>query len=909
MDLIVCPTCQGSGYQDRRLCHECRGAVRGLMFGDKFLYWGRPISRFDIKLRHLKELLDDIINALALAATLGFLALFFYAFYRVNGFGEVLNLKFQISTLPQIKFFWWSALGFLFLIYRLGTLRASRRPVLRREYGKEALTFREAAWDEVKRTRRRNVIDVSKSFSDELLRAVDDAYAIARKWRHAEMNLVHFFAALLRTQKVQYVIIRIDQEKYQQLLEMARRALTSEPKTTNQLVVDPKIFKILISAYAEAYKDKEDLVESLPALYLTREADKTVETILYDLGIDKSKLRNAIEWIRNTEKLRKKLSRFRRAAHLKPKGAMNRAMTALSTPALDRWSQDFTRLAAYGYFPPVVGREEQFEALWRVAQSGRGAILIGFPGVGKDTIMQGIASRMVEEDVPKILYDKRLVALNIAELISGASAIEASERIMQVFNDIRRSRNVVLYIPHIERLIGIGLGGSGGEALDLATLVANEIARGYFICFASADINTYRNLIEKSALRDMFEKVEVPEPKADSAIQIIETATAGIEVRHKVFFSYDAISRAVNLSDRYLHERYLPEKALEILREAAVLAHQTKGVNQFVSGEDVAKIVSEKAKVPVTAITEDESKKLINLEEQMHTRIIGQNEAVGAIARAIRRARAELREAKRPIANFLFLGPTGVGKTEAAKALSVVYFGNEKNMTRLDMSEYQDKASVAKIIGVSGERGGGLLTEAIREKPFTLLLLDEIEKAHPDILNLFLQVMDDGRLTDNEGRTIDFTNVILIATSNAGTPFIQAEVQKSTPIEQIKDRLVREELKGVFRPEFLNRFDGVIIFKPLSKDEIEQITWLMLSRITRQLEEKGIDFEATDAAVKELAAAGFDPIFGARPLRRVIQERVEDGIARLLLEARLTRRDKIIYDVGGEIGVEKAKRL
>jgi ATP-dependent Clp protease ATP-binding subunit ClpA len=371
-----------------------------------------------------------------------------------------------------------------------------------------------------------------------------------------------------------------------------------------------------------------------------------------------------------------------------------------------------------------------------------------------------------------------------------------------------------------------------------------------------------------------------------------------------VFFSYAALERAVTLGTRYLHDERMPQAAINMVREAAVLARNERGEQVLVSAEDVAKIIQAKTNIPVNAISQDESQKLLNLEERLHGRVIGQEEAVTAVAQAMRRARADVREHKRPIANFLFLGPTGVGKTELSKALAAEYFGREEAMIRLDMSEYQHPSSIVRMIGSPGDERGGLLTEAVRKQPFSIILLDELEKAHPDILTLFLQVMDDGRLTDGVGRTVDFTNAVLIATSNAGTGFIQEQVKAGASTERIKIGLLEGELKGVFRPEFLNRFDGVIVFKPLTLENVRAIAGLLLHGLAKRLALKGMGFRAEPVAVEELVQAGFDPLYGARPLRRVIQERVENALADALLRKDVSRRDTIVVQPGGKLEVE-----
>jgi ATP-dependent Clp protease ATP-binding subunit ClpA len=401
-------------------------------------------------------------------------------------------------------------------------------------------------------------------------------------------------------------------------------------------------------------------------------------------------------------------------------------------------------------------------------------------------------------------------------------------------------------------------------------------------------------------------KVTVPPADLNQTIQVLMVKSGAIEYQNQIFFSYAALEKAASLASRYLHDVATPQSALNVIREAAVAVRNTRGERTFVTGEDVAKIVHGKTNIPLEMVTGEESQRLLDLESRMHGRIVGQDEAVVAVARSIRRARAELREGKRPIANFLFLGPTGVGKTECAKTLGQEYFSDENAMARLDMSEYQDKSSVARMIGMPGDERGGLLTEAVRLKPFTIVLLDEIEKAHPDILNLFLQVMDDGRLTDGVGRTIDFTNTIVIMTSNAGTPFIQSAVAEGQDMDRIKTALMERELKTIFRPEFLNRFDGVIVFKPLTRDEVVQIAWLMINKTAKQLEMKGFKFRAEDQAIEDLANAGFDPAFGARPMRRVIQEKVENPLADLLLRNEAARRDTIVLGNDGRLRVEKA---
>jgi len=461
-------------------------------------------------------------------------------------------------------------------------------------------------------------------------------------------------------------------------------------------------------------------------------------------------------------------------------------------------------------------------------------------------------------------------------------------------------------------MVGITAGREG--SIDLADVLSQALSKNNILCLATTTPPEYKKYIEeKSSLDRVLEKIDVAEVNGNEAIQILESKANSIEYRHQIYFSYDAIEQAVVLADRYLHDRFLPEKAVQIMEEVATRAREQKGKRSLITGNDVAQIISGKTNIPLAEITKEESEKLLNLEDKIHERMIDQEEAVSMVATSLRRARAEMRDMKRPIVNLLFLGPTGVGKTELAKTVAAVYFGNEKNMIRLDMSEYQEQSSLGRLIGAApgfaGSNTGGYLTEAVRKNPFSLILLDEIEKAHPDILNVFLQVLDDGRLTDSSGRTIDFTSSIIIATSNAGTKIIQDLVKQNIPIEQIRQQLMDGELNKYFRPEFLNRFDGIIVFKPLAMADVEKIAKLMLNKIAKDLEIRGIKLEVAPEALSYLAQAGFDPEFGARPLRRVIQQKVQDQLANYILQGAVGRRDTVRLGAAGGIEIIKARQL
>ncbi|MBI2552717.1 ATP-dependent Clp protease ATP-binding subunit [Candidatus Uhrbacteria bacterium] len=791
------------------------------------------------------------------------------------------------------------------------------------------------------RKKRLKRIDVSRALTEDVYARIRGAYRTAARVKHAEVAPAHLMWALLGSPSVASLLVRLEidvkglQDRLKHVLESVHnaplpplnlrggekavsspaRGISPPARGGDQEGVggrggsDPTFGdtakQIIITAYQDAQQAQSEYVGAHQVLLQTALADERLKEIFFDLGIDERKLRNSVRWLEINEELRRRWKHFRGAASRRPKGEMNRAMTALQTRALDRFSDDLTRLAGRGYLELTVDRAKEFDEIFRVLEGERKSIiLVGPHGVGKEAILNGLAQRMVEEEVPRSLKDRRLVSLSIPKLVSGANPAQAQERLLTCVYDIARSRNVVLALPNVHELIG----ASAGAGLDLGETLATELEKGYFLAIATTTAEEYQARIEGSPLGNACIKIEVEEPEVNTAIHILESKVGPIEHQSGVYFSYNALEKAVVLSDRFLKEQALPEKAIDMAKESAELVRNRRGAKALVRGEDAAEIISAKSHVPVTSVTAAEADKLLNLEKIMHARIIGQDEAVKAVSASLRRARAEIREQKRPIANFLFLGPTGVGKTETAKTVAEVYFGNEAHMARVDMSEYQDKGSVHRLLGAPGEHGG-LLTEPVRKNPFSLVLLDEIEKAHPDILNVFLQVMDDGRVTDSAGRVVDFTNTIIIGTSNAGTPFIQEELKKGTALEEIKKTLVERELKQYFRPEFLNRFDAVIVYKPLSETEIVQIAKLMLAKVGKQLEAKGITFRATDEAVSELAHAGFDPLFGARPLRRVIQERVNDALANLLLTAKLGRRDLVILEKGGQLRVEKAEKL
>lgn len=864
----------------------------GVLVDGVFWYWGTHITvaalAWDVAQKQLRKIVTAVTIMLALAG----LVTFALGVALVFG-GEILTAEAWWTPSPYMAGLWWALLCVAFLHYRRVKERMDVVTLPKPVSMPELTTI--PALDIVERRK-----DMAHVTDEETTAALADAFNLARQAGHADVHALHLFAATLATRPVGTLFARLG-VRYDDIKEPLRRRMATLPK--GDTVFGGQAEEILARAFMLALADARTHVGSLEVFTAACAVEPFFEELFASKAVTTEALHNAMTWIRISDDLFTRYKAFRRAASFKPTGNMDRAYTAIATPFLDSVTEDLTRSAVYGHTSMLIGRDREMQDVFRSIEGGNQSIvLVGQPGVGKAAIIEGIAERMVEESVPMVMQDKRLLKLSVPHIVSAQGGSGAEERFLYAMQQVAHAGNVILVVENLHELVGTGTSG-----VDLSSILSGELEKGYTFVIGTATPEGYR-AIESSPLRSRLAKVVINEPERDDAIQVLESKMGFIETRHNVVFTYAALEALVDLSKRYLHDENLPEKAITLAREVALdVAKRNPAQQAWVAKEDVAALVGAKTGVPTTEVTQSEGERLLNLEEEMHQRIIGQQHAVKAVASALRRARVELRSVKRPIANFLFLGPTGVGKTELAKTTAAVFFGNEKAMLRFDMSEYQDQASVTRLIGGNGQ--AGLLTEAVRKTPFALLLLDELEKAHPDILNLFLQVMDDGRLTDGTGRTIDFTNVILIATSNAGTQFIQDSVANGTALEQIKIELTENELRKVYRPEFLNRFDDVIVFTPLTQDDVIDIAYLMLDALVVQMQEKGIALDITDAAVEELAHKGFDPKFGARPLRRAIQEHVENALADFLLRGEVSRRDTLVLDVGGVITVHKAEEL
>ncbi|MBE9241704.1 ATP-dependent Clp protease ATP-binding subunit [Synechocystis salina] len=691
-------------------------------------------------------------------------------------------------------------------------------------------------------------------------------------------------------------------------------------------------------------------------LGLIREGEGVAARVLENLGVDLSKVRTQV---------------IRMLGETAEVAAGGGSSGRTKTPTLDEFGSNLTQMAGEGKLDPVVGRQKEIERVIQILgrRTKNNPVLIGEPGVGKTAIAEGLAQRIANKDIPDILEEKRVVTLDIGLLVAGTKYRgEFEERLKKIMDEIRQAGNIILVIDEVHTLIGAG---AAEGAIDAANILKPALARGELQCIGATTLDEYRKHIERdAALERRFQPVMVGEPSVEETIEILYGLRERYEQHHKLKILDEALEAAAKLSDRYISDRFLPDKAIDLIDEAGsrvrlinsqlppaakeldkelrqILKEKDDAVrNQDfeqagelkdredeikkqiraiasskkaegdsgepeVNSEEIAHIVASWTGVPVNKLTESESEKLLHMEDTLHQRLIGQEDAVKAVSRAIRRARVGLKNPNRPIASFIFSGPTGVGKTELTKALAAYFFGSEEAMIRLDMSEFMERHTVSKLIGSPpgyvGYNEGGQLTEAVRRRPYTVVLFDEIEKAHPDIFNMLLQILEDGRLTDAKGRTVDFKNTLLIMTSNIGSKVIEkgggglgfdfADDQAESQYNRIRS-LVNEELKNYFRPEFLNRLDEIIVFRQLNKEEVKEISEILLRDVFARLVEKEISLQVTDKFKERIVEEGFNPAYGARPLRRAIMRLLEDVLAEEILSGRLKEGSQALVDIG-----------
>jgi ATP-dependent Clp protease ATP-binding subunit ClpC len=745
-------------------------------------------------------------------------------------------------------------------------------------------------------------------------------------------------------------------EKVEETIGPAGTATTGSPPFT------PRAKKVLELSLREALQLGHNYIGTEHMLLgLVREGEGVAAQVLVNLGADLSRVRQQVIQL---------LSGYSGSKEGATAGAGGPAgqtgETPSGSPVLDQFGRNLTQQAREKKLDPVIGREREIERVMQVLsrRTKNNPVLIGEPGVGKTAIVEGLSQKIVANDVPETLKGKQLYTLDLGALVAGSRYRgDFEERLKKVLKEIRTRGDIILFIDELHTLVGAG---AAEGAIDAASILKPMLARGELQTIGATTLDEYRKHLEKdAALERRFQPIKVEEPTLAHTIEILKGLRDRYEAHHSVTITDQALVAAANLADRYISDRYLPDKAIDLIDEAGSrlrirrmstpsdykqledqiakvrknkeqaierqdfdqakkLAEQEKelqgqkaakedewraeGVDLFdvVDEETVAEVLANWTGIPVTQLTEEETAKLLRMEDELHHRIIGQEDAVRALSKAIRRTRAGLKDPKRPSGSFIFLGPTGVGKTELAKALAEFLFGDENSLIQLDMSEYMEKHTVSRLVGSPpgyvGYEEGGQLTEAVRRKPFSVVLFDEIEKAHPDVFNTLLQILEDGRLTDSQGRTVDFKNTVLIMTSNLGTADLRkaaigfAKTSESVTYEKMKEK-VNEALKQHFRPEFLNRIDDVIVFHELSKEEVTQIVDLMIKRVVSQLEGQGIGLELTPNAKLHLADKGYDPTLGARPLRRAIQQLVEDPLSERILWKEFRAGETIVVDV------------
>ena len=800
-------------------------------------------------------------------------------------------------------------------------------------------------------------------FTKRAEKALEYAGDLAQGFGHNYIGTEHILYGLVKEGSgVASQVLNMQKITAENVVEEIEVLIGKGDKSQNrgEIGFTPRSKRVIENAFLEARKLGSEFIGTEHLLIgIMREGDSVAVRIMMDLNINPQKLYNEIVKVINEDE-------NAGANDKQPKGKARGSYN--QTPTLNQYGTDLTKKATEGKLDPVIGRKDEIQRVIQILsrRTKNNPCLIGEPGVGKTAVAEGLAERIIAEDVPEMLKNKRVVSLDIASMVAGAKYRgDFEERIKKCLEEVKKAGDVILFIDEVHTIVGAG---SAEGAVDAANILKPLLARGEVQVIGATTLNEYRKYIEKdSALERRFSPVTVGEPTNEETIEILKGIRDRYEAHHNVKITDEAIKAAVELSTRYINDRFLPDKAIDLVDEAASrvkmrtytqpdtlkkLEEEISAMNKekddaikvqdfekaaglrdkinvekeklqkekekweskntksitTLTEEDIAEVVASWTGVPVKKLTQTENEKLRNLEQTLHQRVIGQNEAVDAVAKAIRRGRVGLKDPNRPIGSFLFLGPTGVGKTELSKALAESLFGNEDAMIRIDMSEYMEGHSVSKLIGSPpgyvGFDEGGQLTEKIRRKPYSVILFDEIEKAHPDVMNMLLQILDDGRLTDAQGRTVNFKNTVIIMTSNIGARLITDKTTLGFSAKDKKDESQKEyetikkdvmgELKKQFRPEFINRIDEIIVFHKLNDEDIKQIIDIMLNQVTKRMAEKSYKFEI-DNSVKELIAKkGVDTDYGARPLKRAIQNILEDKIAEEILDGNIKPNKKAV---------------
>ena len=790
-----------------------------------------------------------------------------------------------------------------------------------------------------------------KQYTRQAQEALNMARKIAAELKHPYVGTEHLLFGLKRvfTGVAGQVLDKnkVDEEQMEKAMDILVSAPEAAKKERKHLEYSPRLRYILEESQNEAVQLASEKVGTEHLLLtMLKDGDCVATRMLMTLNV-------------NIQKLFQDLLL---AAGIDPKEYMENQKDGETVGGIiDQYSTDLTQEAREGKLDPVIGREKEIARIMEILsrRTKNNPCLVGEPGVGKTAIVEGLARQIAEGIVPESMKDKRIMVLDLPGMIAGSKYRgEFEERMKKLIREVKTAGNIILFLDELHTIIGAG--GAEG-AIDASNILKPSLARGEMQLIGATTLTEYRKYIEKdAALERRFQPVTVEEPTEDECIRILEGLKEKYEAHHDVEIEEDALKAAVHMSCRYINDRFLPDKAIDVLdescskvklrgfkvpenivgteircgkleqeKEAALKAGDIEKASELhreqkeaekkleqakkrfnkknekkkvpVTEEDVADVISMWTRIPVTRLNESESERLKKLDKTLEKRVIGQEEAIQALSKAVKRGRVGLKDPARPIGSFLFLGPTGVGKTELSKALAEALFGNEEDMIRVDMSEYMEKHSVSKLIGSPpgyvGYEEGGQLSEKVRRNPYSVLLFDEIEKAHPDVFNVLLQVLDDGRITDSQGRTVDFKNTILIMTSNIGSPYLLDGIDENGEIKPEAQSQVMDDLRGHFRPEFLNRLDEIIMFKPLTKSNIGKIVDLMVGELDKRLADQELSLELTDAAKDQVIENGYDPVYGARPLKRYLQKYVETLAARKILSGDVHAGDTLVLDV------------
>jgi len=741
--------------------------------------------------------------------------------------------------------------------------------------------------------------NIAESLSREMCETAIDAWNFAQTEKFATLEPIIFLASYEKNHDGKYMLLRcgfgLEKDVSGLIADaVSRIAKTSESAT---LAVSANLLEVMQSAKENALANKRSEISSGDILVGLIQKSDVFKQIMFEIKMEEADIKEVVEWHEmlksHTEK--QDLPFWDKDSA----GGIGRDWSYGYTPILNQFAKNLNDEVEFAGKVNVYGRTNEIDEIERVLSKStqNNVLLIGEPGIGKKTIVKGFVERVIKgKTLPSLRY-MQIFQVDTGALLSGSSQSgEVALRIKQIFNEAARAGNIILFFDNFHALVSKQ---EGVGQVDTSEVILPYLNGAIKVIGATTLDNFHKNVEASPAISAAMNRVMVKEPNQAETVQVLEEMVPYTEYRNGVFWPFQSLREATRVADRYIHNVPFPQKAIEIVDEASV--EVAKAGKKIVFAADIDSMVSRKLEVPVSQAEGEEAKKLLDLEKFLHERVIGQDDAIRAISSAMRRARAGVQSKDRPIGVFLFLGPTGVGKTETSKALAESYFGDERNMIRVDMSEYQEQSSIYRMIGsppAAGSEGEkGQLTTAIMDNPFSLVLLDEIEKAHKDILTLFLQVFDDGRLTDGTGRVIDFTNTIIIATSNAGSELIREKVLLNVDNESLKKELLDYLQKNaVFRPEFLNRFDEVVAFHPLSQEQIQQVAQLMLKSLAKRMLEKEITVEFTGEAVTKLAQIGFDPVYGARPMRRAIQDKVENLLANKLLSGEIQRGAKIVIN-------------